>query len=523
MTALLQELIGKISITNSRFSDARNKDIADEIYRRHTLQSVVESLSDLKTKRANKSHNVSVDSADSISYLDKVHVLIECSTDQWILSFAKGFYNSDTLSLCTGSLRTIVRTATEQFDKEKVYVFEENDFTDVKWRAECCLRILNSLFSKLKLANEKNEFPKCFGQVILFSMQIIAQHLHTNLWTSDESNMVSESFLQEIMSHFGYSAAKDILVMDVTCQPTDQTSFRNSVFGRQLVEWKPLLLKDSWKQNPMTVTAFIFCLQQMTFPHLSDFIECVLPPSLLFLDDYMTRNKLTGIQCIVHIIENSSAEELRWYGRADVIFEALKHQLYSTEESLLQQSLPALLKILKVIVKPSLNMSSSTKYDEILQMILQTAVHENKLVLRRTQTEHLQSLFEMMGIGVVKHLKNILDLVVEYLDIPDTPTEQSRFNILKALNTLILIAWPRIRCHGYILIRSLIKMIHDVSSDCVNTPEETRNKLIADAMECLKLLKVLDTLNMSVLMKAIQETSVSAQCLAVIKDLSSES
>ena len=520
MTVTLRELFRKINITDSCFSDTRSKDIAGELYRRHNLQAVLESLSDLKIKRDRKPQTTN--SLESIVYLEKVHSLIEHSPDQWISTFACGFDNSDTFSLCTSSLRTVVRTASEQFDKDQeVYVIGENDLGDVKQRAECCLKVLHSLYSKLTLSHGTTQHQKCIGQVILYSMQIITQHMQTNLWTSENCYTLSENFLQDILSRYGCSAVKDVLVMDLGGKADNQTSFRNSAFGKMLVEWKPFLTRDTWRQNPMTVAAFSCSLHAVTFPHLSDFIEYVLPPSLLFLDDHMTRNKLIGIECLVHIIENSSAEELRWYGRADVMFEALRHQLYSTEESILQQTLPALLKILKVLVKPSLNISVSSKYDEILQMILQAAMHENKLVLRRTQTEHLCSLFELMGIGVVKHLNSILNLIVEYLDISDAPSEEARINILKALHTLILTAWPRMRCHSYVLSKSLIKMIHNVSSDHVITPEETTNKLVADAVECLKLLKALDPSKVTALVRAAKETSLSDHCLSALKELTS--
>ena len=518
MTTSLKELICKIDVTNSCFSDGRSREIADEVFRRHTLQSVLESLSDLRINNKNKPQSAAL--SDSIGYLSKVKLLIDCSTNIWISEFANGFSNSDTLSLCIGSLRTVAKTATEQFEKDReVYTLQQNDFDNVRLRAEVCLKIFDSLFDKLRLSQESGGLLKCCRHLLVYSIQTVSQHLENQLWTSDESVKIAKNLLQEFLSYFGCSEIKHILIMDVSGHISDSISSRNSIFGRLLVDWKPFLLRDTWRQNPMIVAAFTVCLRSVTFPHLSDFIEYVLPPSLLILDDYMTRNKVIGIECIVHIIKSSSAEELRWYGRADVIYEALKHQMYSTEESVLQLTYPALLEVLNIVVKPPSSFSDSTKYDEILQMMLQSAAHENKLVLRRTHTEYMHILFEKMGIGVIKHLQSILNLVEEYLDVSDAPSEQSRFNILKTLQSLILVAWPRVRCHVYRLTKALVKLIYSVSSDSFNEDEETKGQLLDDTVKCLDLLMALEPTDVSLLLSAAKEAVLSPQCITIIDKL----
>lgn len=519
MTASLKQLMDKIRLRNAFFIDGRSKEVAEDVCKRHTLQSVLESLSDLKVKETNKPNSVIVE--DNIEYLNKVQLLIDCCHDTWLLEFANGFKNSDTSSLCIGSLRTVARTATLHFQKDKdMDMLEQKDFDSIKPRAEWCLKIFTSLFSKIRQSVDSQDLFKCCRHVIVFSLQVLTQHLESNFWTTNETMQISKNLLQDFLSYIGSFEAKDILTMDISGQTSGQT--KNSVFGKLITEWKPFLLRDTWKHSPMTVASFVYCLRSVTFPNLSDFLEQVLPPSLIFLDDYTVRHKVMGIDCIVHIIKNSSAEELRWYGRADVIYEALKHQLYSTEESLLQLTYPAILEILKVIVKPSTNLSDSTKYDEILQMVLQSAAHENKLILRRIHTEYFALFFERMGVTVTKHLQSILELIEEYLDTSDAPSEQSRLNVLKALNMLLIVAWPRVKCHTFLLTKSLVKLIHNVTSDSFNTSDEIKSQVIDESLKCLDLMMAIDPFNMSGLLKAAKETGLSSSCIAVMDGLLSK-
>ena len=426
------------------------------------------------------------------------------------------------MSHCVGSLRTVARAATEQFGKDKeMDILESKDFEYTNSRAELCLKILSSLYSKVTLELRKGsvDYTKCWTHIVVFSIQVLTQHLESNLWTTEETNTISKTLMQDIKSYIGTFKAKDVLLISTSGKTSGESMVKNSVFRRLLIEWKPLLLRDTWRQNPMSVAGFKYCLQTITFPHLSDFIEQVLPPSLLFLDDYNVQNKEMGIECIMHIIKNTSGEELRWYSRADVIYEALKHQMYSTEETLLQWTYPAILEILKVVVRPLSKVSDSTKYDEILQMVLQSATHENKLVLRRIHTEYLSIFFETMGIGVIKHLQGVLGLVEEYLDTSDAPSEQSRINVLKALNTLIVVAWPRMKCHTYLLTRSLIKLIHKMPSESLNTPDEIKSQVIEESVKCLQLLLAVDKDNVNAFLNAARQTELSSSCISVIDNL----
>ena len=51
---------------------------------------------------------------------------------------------------------------------------------------------------------------------------------------------------------------------------------------------------------------------QMKMPNLSDHLDLILPPCLNFVDDHELTNKIVGVQCLHHILNNTSSSEIRW-------------------------------------------------------------------------------------------------------------------------------------------------------------------------------------------------------------------
>ena len=85
MTTSLSNFMSKIKVEDSIFFDGRSREIAEEVCKRHTLQSVLESLSDLKSKEKDKP--VSLTQAENIQYLNKVvYQLKRGGLEQWLAS-----------------------------------------------------------------------------------------------------------------------------------------------------------------------------------------------------------------------------------------------------------------------------------------------------------------------------------------------------------------------------------------------------------------------------------------------------
>lgn len=265
------------------------------------------------------------------------------------------------------------------------------------------------------------------------------------------------------------------------------------VFRDALALLRARLRKDTWESYPEDKAIFSWMLHQVTRPWLSEFLSQVLPPSLLFSDDYRVENKVLGVTCLHHIIRNVPAAELQQYNQAQVMYHALKNHLYTAEAEVIEVVLPCLLDLLPVlqIPPPALGEYQKDKQnptDEILQLVLTHMEMEHKIALRRVYARNLPALQQMLGVRVARHMKRLLSVIVGYLEVYDEPEETARLCILETLQGTIKLVWPRMPCRLTLLLKALLKLISDVSCDPGQTPKSVREALLHSATECLILL-----------------------------------
>ncbi|XP_060579793.1 TELO2-interacting protein 2-like [Ruditapes philippinarum] len=519
MSVDTRALLCKVNVENGCFRSPRDKDIAKDIWERHSLQNLLEALSHV-------SRDSSIKRIFNEKYIVILTVLIENGPDGWIKIFVDGFNDVNVQTLCVNSVRTISKVASAEVKSETEYgLFDAEDFPHVAKRSCLVLNILQTLLRKVTLCGrvyKELDTWTCLFQIGYFLFGIAAQQLKDNPWTNTNSETLANDSITLLLETFQCPSVCEFLLLDTKhVFPGDQdlhysTHVKKSVIGKLLLQWKPHLQRKTWRKNPAIASSFSWCLQYLKYPYLSEFLELVLPPCLLFVDDHIVQNKEMGTRCLVHILQNATGEELRWYGRADVIYEALKLQMYTTEESLLGLTHDALLLILKVIVKDSENLGATTKYDEIFSLILQAAFHENKLVLRRVHSCSLHTFIECLGVNVVKYMKRLLELIEEYLEISDAPSEEARLNTLIALRSLIKTAWTRIPSHSDVIIKDLVKLIHQIST---SESEVDDNQLLTLAVECLKLLKTLDETFVSKSIQQLQDLPFPNKVHAILQQV----
>lgn len=109
------------------------------------------------------------------------------------------------------------------------------------------------------------------------------------------------------------------------------------------------LRRDTWEGHAATCHLYIWYCIQLKFPSVSDHLDVLLPPSLLLVDSYDDALKVCGVKCLYHIMSESGQAELRWHGRAQVIFDALHKLTYTRQEAVVAVVHSALLKILRVL------------------------------------------------------------------------------------------------------------------------------------------------------------------------------
>lgn len=342
-------------------------------------------------------------------------------------------------------------------------------------------------------------------------------HLQEATWSTLESRAEATSLMKSLL-HVGCWETPAQLLGGSSGDPASDQ--QPGILGGVLNLLQPHLKKESWKRNEALKYVFAWVLLQLQGSCVSDHLDRLFPPSLLMSDDYSSDNKLLGIRCLHHLLLTVPAAELRQYNRAEVLYHALFNHLYTSEAPLIQVVLPCMLDLLHVLEKsPALTGASRrlNRYDTVLRLVLTHMEVEHKLVLRRVYASNLPLFIDRIGVTVVRHLKRVERVVMSYLEVCDGPEEQSRLNILDALEKTILTAWPRMKCRVSVLVRSLLRLLVDVSSETESTPAAVRQELMDKASRCLVLLDHATDGKVQSLLKDVDSSCTSAPVLRCLQ------
>jgi len=75
--------------------------------------------------------------------------------------------------------------------------------------------------------------------------------------------------------------------------------------------------------NPASVLSYLWLTSQILEPNLNNLVPKILPHALNWLDCWIPYFKIFGCLAVNHIITNCTAHELKWFGRADLLHDAL--------------------------------------------------------------------------------------------------------------------------------------------------------------------------------------------------------
>ncbi|XP_041372304.1 TELO2-interacting protein 2-like isoform X2 [Gigantopelta aegis] len=427
-------------------------------------------------------------SQNHVTLLD-ISVKIEQLSAEYIYSCLKSSVMPDLL------IQTIKTAIVGELPEREHCQYEEQDFVGTADKTDAVLKNFASIFHHLNsLELLESAVMNCLNKVLPSLLLLLSANMTPAAWNSsgvvDQSMMLSQCMLKL----YKCDTTGKLLTLNMDSQNHDFISPSSSLFGKYLRLVKPCLDRDRWKRNPFVQASFIHLLTSVKQSSISEHLTDILPPSLNFIDDFVVENKISGIKCLRHIIANTSSEELRWYGRAEVVYEAVKHQLYTKNATLLQDAIPTVLAVVRVVERTPDNIHSGllldvNRYDEIFQMLLHDAELENNIHIRRALTSHLWKFVDELGIGVVRHMKNVVHLVSNFLEIYDGPEETSRLNALMMLKSLIKNAWPRVYSHCEEILKCLLKLLYDLAVDETTTSKEVKDNLHDESVSCLVLLR----------------------------------
>lgn len=405
------------------------------------------------------------------------------------------------------------------------YEYDKADFNGCADTSACTMQLCATLFKLLMDLHEDWLLEDVMKHLGAYITVLIISNCETAPWTIQSAIQTSEKLRDLLMNFYHCDGMADLLKLHLNPDSTPHNEHEqpNTLLQQTFDYLRPRVRKEKWKQNPSYVKCFVKCLFYVRLPNLGEYLDSVLPVSLTLADDHMTENKVLGLQCLSHIIKNTSRTELLWQGRADVIYEAVKLQLYSKEVVLLEVAIPCTLSILDVLEPSSKRVEPlgliPQKYDQIFSMLLFSAEMESLIAVRRTYAKYLGGFISRMGVAVVKHSRRLLRLVSTYLETYDGPKEIARLNTLNMLNTFITQAWPRIPHHVPAIAKALLHLIYDVSLDSSLTPVSIKQELIKEARCSLELLQRVAPTQLNSCLHQMVEIETTTECATIIKEL----
>ncbi|XP_029135051.2 TELO2-interacting protein 2 [Labrus bergylta] len=348
-------------------------------------------------------------------------------------------------------------------------------------------------------------------------------HFQDQAWTSSSSRKAAQRLQEALLRAGRWRDSPHLLMGDVSQGEEEggKKKKRRGIVGGILDVLQPQLAKDSWHRCEAVKLVFAWTLLQVTRPALSPHLARLLPPSLLFNDHFRQENCILGVRCLHHVVLNTPAADLRQFNRAEVIYQALFKHLYTTEAAVIQPALSCLSDLLLVLEKPpsslapSLSPRKPCRHDDVLRLVLTHMEAEHKVALRRVYASALPPFIDRMGMAVCRHLKRLERVVLGYLEVRDPPEETSRLKILEALQKTIRTAWPRIAGRVTVLLRCLLKLLLDVSSDS-QLSDSVRQELMNQTTVCIEQLDGVSQGNLQPLLLQVDSSCCSSDILSCL-------
>jgi len=312
---------------------------------------------------------------------------------------------------------------------------------------------------------------------------VCLEHENSCRWTTAQSVECGKSLLATVIAANGCDSFNSLLNLN---------DGKFSLLPHVLNVLLPKLTRTTWKLNPAACHVFRRCLLGTQQPLLSDCLPMFLPPTLLFVDDFEAENRLSGLHCLRHIMQHCSKTELRWYGRADVIYDSLLWAMFGCDSVVLEAVILCLFDVLDIVeVSPrrATGQRSWCQHDDVFVKYLTNMEMESQVALRRVYAKHLGFFVSKLGITVVRHLSQLLRVVADYLQVSDGPDEQCRCDVLEMLSVLLLETWPRVPHHADDVMKSLVRLMVDVRRQADMMSTSAQDRLQHRALDCVQLLR----------------------------------
>ncbi|XP_047237635.1 TELO2-interacting protein 2 isoform X2 [Girardinichthys multiradiatus] len=480
------------------------------------LPAITELLSQLQKKLIGAVHN----SCENSSVVGQVEHLFQTADPDWLFPSVSDDQETEWVELRSAYksvISTLIGCAALPICEDDCSSLDSAAYQSIPSRATAVCSALTALLGSWdEGCGARRDKTGMTGLLLTVAPPIFlfsVTHFQDQPWSTASSRTAARHLHEALVRVGGWRDSAHLLMGD------EYTEDRG-ILGGVLDILLPQLTKDSWHRCEAVKLVFVWTLLQVTRPVLSPFLPRLLPPSLLLNDHYRPDNCMLGVGCVHHIVLNTPAADLRQFNRAEVLYQALFKHLYTSEAAVIQLVLSCLLDLLLILEKPPSSTShrKPCRHDDVLRLFLTHMEVEHKVALRRVYASALPLYVERMGVAVCRHLQRVERVVLGYLEVRDPPEETNRLMILEVLQRTIKVAWPRMACRVDVLLRCLLRLLVDVSSDSsVGGP--VRQELMDQSSASIRLLDACSEGRVQRLLLQLDSRCCSTQvlsCLATV-------
>ena len=337
-----------------------------------------------------------------------------------------------------------------QFQKLEFSSCDDVDFEESIQKSCITLSFLSKILS-LENANYKarlSSYEPIFNACII----IAYEHSSPKRWTSAQTHASSQQLLLRL--HF--------LLNTVDTYLLQTSSHHDYVYEDILFAMKDRMTQKNWKLSPSYPV--VFCKLLLNIKSNLN-LEFFLPLTLMMVGDFELHYKLSGFDCLHHLLTHAYKSHILMLNRVEVVLDLLLKQLHEQDDQVMRKVFECLFKVFPLVEKRHASecLGERTRVDETYEIYLQSMNLQNKLSLQRIYSEHLPSFISHLGIGAAKHMTSTLKIIKVYMDHYDPPGEGMRLSMLQALHLLMEKVPMRVTHHGLEIMEVLIKLLHAIS------------------------------------------------------------